>query len=176
VTPEEKHSLRSSEREEYVEYIFLGQLCAHGWANDRFVEVARSKTDAFGYDLVLSSGPVTRHVQLKASRSDGSTRSQKINTALAQKPGGCVVWIKVDGDTLAPRTFAWLDLPTQWPAANLNRTPGVKVARHTKGNAQGVKAERANIMEVGWRNFTQLTSIAEVFERLFTAPDNVVPV
>ena len=89
----EKHSLRSSEREEYIEYIFLGDICSFGWMNDRFVEVARAQTDAFGYDLVLSSGGVTRHVQLKASKVDGKTAFQKISMSLTEKESGCVVWI-----------------------------------------------------------------------------------
>lgn len=160
---DQKHSLRSSEREEYVEYIFLAALCSHGWAQDRFVEVARSKTDAFGYDLVLGSGSVTRHVQLKASRMGGATRSQKIHTALLEKPSGCVVWIKVDSDTLAPRAYAWLGAG---PGQKLDSL-GEKVARHTKANAQGVKNLRENVREVPERDFTPLPTIGAVFDALF---------
>lgn len=171
MTPEQKHSLRSSEREEYVEYIFLAALCSHGWATDRFVEVARSKTDAFGYDLVLSSGDVTRHVQLKASRMGSATRSQKINMSLSQKPSGCVVWIKVDGDTLAPRAYAWLGAG---PGQKLDGL-GDKVARHTKANAQGIKNARENIREVPQSSFTTLPSIGAVFDALFGPAALVAP-
>ena len=163
MTPEEKHSLRSSEREEYVEYIFLAALCSHGWALDRFVEVSRSKTDAFGYDLILGSGEVTRHVQLKASRIGGSTRTQKINQALTRKPNGCVIWLKVDSDTLMPKIYGWLGSA---PGVRLSDL-GQKVAKHTKGNAEGVKALRPNIREVGWAKFTQFSSIDGVFDALF---------
>jgi hypothetical protein len=166
VTPEEKHSLRSSEREEYVEYIFLASLCSHGWATDRFVEVSRSKTDAFGYDLVLSSGSVTRHIQLKASRVGGAARSQKINHALTQKTGGCVVWIKVDSETLVPRAFDWLDLPA---GISLKDDLRGKVAKHTKANAQGVKNLRANIWEIPRTSFKSLATIEAVFDALFGA-------
>jgi hypothetical protein len=170
VTPEEKHSQRSSEREEYVEYIFLAELCSHGWANDRFVEVSRSKTDAFGYDLVLSSGLVTRHVQLKASRLDGAARSQKINQALTHKPSGCVVWLKVDSDTLLPKSYGWLG---SLPGFQLGEL-GTKIARHTKANAEGVKNLRQNIREVGWTRFTPLATIGEVFNALFGPPASSV--
>lgn len=168
---QQKHSLRSSEREEYVEYIFLAALCSHGWAQDRFVEVARSKTDAFGYDLVLSSGEITRYVQLKASRMGGATRSQKINSSLAQKPSGCVVWIKVDSDTLAPRSYAWLGAG---PGQRLDGL-GDKIAHHTKANAQGVKNPRENIREVPERNFTNLPSIGAVFDALFGPASHAIP-
>ncbi len=163
MTPEEKHSLRSSEREEYVEYIFLAALCSHGWATDRFAEVSRSKTDAFGYDLVLSSGLVTRHVQLKASRMGGAARSQKINQALTQKPSGCVVWLKVDSDTLLPKSYGWLGSSPGLQLKDL----GTKIAKHTKANAEGVKNLRQNIRQVGWTKFTPLASIGEVFDALF---------
>ena len=163
MTPEEKHSQRSSEREEYVEYMFLAALCSHGWANDRFVEVSRSKTDAFGYDLVLSSGLVTRHVQLKASRKTGATRAQKINQALAQKPSGCVVWMKIDDNTLVPESFGWLGSAPGLPLLDL----GDRIAKHTKSNSHGVKGLRPNIREVGWGNFDHLTEIGEVFDALF---------
>ncbi len=169
MTPEEKHSLRSSEREEYVEYIFLANLCAYGWANDRFVEVARSKTDAFGYDLVLSSGTMTRHVQLKASRSAGKARSQKINTALCQKPSGCAIWLKVDDRTLTPEVYGWKGGPPGVALGDL----GDRIAKHTKGNAQGTKALRPAIREVAWHEFQHLTHIGEVFTALFGLKDDM---
>ncbi len=146
-----------------MEYIFLAALCSHGWATDRFVEVSRSKTDAFGYDLVLSSGKFTRHVQLKASRMGGAARSQKVNVALTDKPSGCVVWIKVDSDTLMPRAYGWLGSP---PGTQLEDL-GAKIAKHTKANAEGVKNLRQNIREVGWATFTPLATIGDVFDKLF---------
>ena len=163
MTPAEKHSLRSSESEEYVEYIFLAAICSHGWAEDRFVEVSRSKTDAFGYDLVLTSGTVTRHVQLKASRESGATRLQKINVALGSKPSGCVVWLKVDDTSLNPSVFAWFgDVPGK-PLPDL----GTRVAKHSKGNSTGEKNYRPGIREVGWGKFTYFGSIAELFVAMF---------
>jgi hypothetical protein len=170
VTPEEKHSLRSSEREEYVEYIFLAALCSYGWAHDRFVEVARSKTDTFGYDLVLSSGFVTRHVQLKASRSGGATRSQKINSALSTKTGGCVIWLSVDRDTLQPQSYRWLDVPKGWPTEAEQDGKTIRVARQTRGDAAGYKGFRENIFEVNKSKFSPLASIGAVFGALFDLP------
>ena len=159
----DKHSLRSSEREEYVEYIFLAKLCSFGWSSDRFVEVARAQTDAFGYDLVLGSGDVTRHVQLKASVADGSTKSQKISKSLANKPSGCVIWMKVNPNTLEPETYGWFGGKPNDVLPDL----GSKAVKHTKGNAQGEKKERPNMRQLPWRSFTVLRSAKEVFEQLF---------
>ena len=159
----EKHSLRSSEREEYIEYILLAELCSYGWQNDRFVEVARAQTDAFGYDLVLSAEGYTRHVQLKASIESGKARSQKINRGLERKASACVIWMKVHPDTLRPLLFGWFgDLPGK-PLPDL----GQRRAKHTKGNADGKKLERPNLREVAWSSFEELKSTAEVFDRLF---------
>jgi hypothetical protein len=102
-----KHSIHSSEREEYVEYIFLAELCSYAWSVDRFVEVARAHTDAFGYDLLLSSNGIIRHLQLKSSVVGGRTRNQKVSLALEKKESGCVIWIKLDETTLKPHGYGW---------------------------------------------------------------------
>lgn len=159
----DKHSLRSSEREEYIEYIFLGELCSFGWNNDRFVEVARAQTDAFGYDLVLSSGGVTRHVQLKASKADGKTDFQKISLSLGEKQSGCVVWIKVNADTLHAVEYGWLGGSPNEKLVDL----GEKPAKHTKGDATGEKKIRTNLREMKWNKFEKLKTTQQIFDALF---------
>jgi len=159
----DKHTHHSSEREEYVEYILLAQLCAHGWERNRFVEVARTNTDAQGYDLVLSCNGIIRHVQLKASKTAGRTASQKINTALADKPGGCVIWMLVDAETLQPAEFLWFGGAGNQELPDL----GEQRAKHTKGNAEGVKALRDAIRVVNKGRFTRLKTMDELFIMLF---------
>lgn len=170
MTKADKHSLRSSEREEYVEYAFLAQLCSYDWSVDRFVEVSRAQTDAHGYDLVLSCEGVTRHVQLKASKAEGSTRAQKINLALTKKPSGCIVWMKVNPDTLEPQVFGWFGNSAGQGLLDL----GDRVAKHTKANSLGNKSERPNLREVAWSRFTKFNQIEELFSQLFDTPDNEV--
>lgn len=161
----DKHYLRSSTREEYVEYILLAELCSHGWARDRFVEVARTQTDAQGYDLVLACDGVIRHVQLKASKADGRTRNQKINTALATKPGGCVIWAVVDPETLHPAEYLWFGGA---PGENLPDL-GEQRGKHAKGNAMGVKGTRDSIRVVSKNRFSPLKSVDALFVKLFGA-------
>ncbi len=161
----DKHHLHSSTREEYVEYILLAELCSHGWSRDRFVEVARTQTDAQGYDLVLACDGVIRHVQMKASKAGGRTASQKINTALSAKPGGCVVWVVVDPETLRPQEYLWFGGP---PGENLPDL-GNRVGRHSKGNALGYKAERDAIRILNKGRFQRLESMEALFACLFGA-------
>jgi len=162
---QDKHSLHSSKREEYVEYIFLAKLCSYGWSKDRFVEVARAQTDAFGYDVVLGSGEITRHVQLKASVEGGRTARQKISKLLRDKQSGCVIWLKINPDTLKPSKYGWFGGKPNEAIPNL----GSKPSKHTKANAQGEKGFRTNHLDVSWADFTKLSTIEQVFQHLFGA-------
>lgn len=104
-----------------------------------------------------------RHVQLKASVAGGSTSTQKINVALSKKPGGCVIWIIVDPDTLEPVEYLWFGAPPGEDLPDL----GDKRARHSKANSEGFKAEREALRVVNKGRFTRLKSIHEVFVALF---------
>jgi hypothetical protein len=59
-------------------------------------EVLRSEFDAFGYDVVIEANRVLRHVQLKSTVTTGRRAHVDVQLALANKPGGCVVWVFVD--------------------------------------------------------------------------------
>jgi len=60
------------------------------------VEILRPEFDAHGYDVVMSRGPVVRHVQLKTQAAG----KVSVGRALAEKPSGCVIWIGLNKDTL----------------------------------------------------------------------------
>ncbi len=159
----DKHLRHSSTREEYVEYILLAELCSLGWARDRMIEVARTQTDAQGYDLVLACDGVIRHVQMKASKAGGRTATQNINVALATKPGGCVVWVVVDPETLRPVEYLWFGGAPGDPLPDL----GEKRGRHTRGNAEGTKGVRDDIRVINKGRFERLASAETLFARLF---------
>ena len=156
----DKHNLRASEREEYVEYAFLADLCRYGWANNRFVEVARVNTDNYGYDLVLSCNGITRHVQLKTSHTGSSVRRQNINSALAEKPSGCVIWIRVHPETLNLAEFLWFG----------NRA-GAKLLIHDLKTEKPAYIRNGfghfNSVLLPWARCTRLDRIADVFRHLF---------
>ena len=158
-----KHNKHSTIREEYVEYIFLAELCSYAWESDRFVEIARAHTDAFGYDLVLNCNGITRHVQLKASVSGGSTARQNINVALAEKESGCILWLVINQKSLKLDGFLWFGGQANAPLPVL----GEKTARHSKGNSEGDKLERPNIRVLNKGRFEKLDGIEEVFSYLF---------
>lgn len=157
----------STYREQLVEYVLLAELLQDGWLRRKQrIDVLRADVDGAGYDLVLSSAGVIRHVQLKSSVEGGKTRDQKIHIDLGTHACGCVVWVVVDDGSehrvrLRYRVMGG-GLREQLP--DLTAYP---VAKHTKGNADGVKGARPNIRVVPQRAFRELDSTAALSDWLF---------
>ncbi len=160
-----EHYRYSSYRETLIEHLFVGELLRHLWIHGIYsVEVMKPNVDAAGYDLAIQCGPILRHIQLKASASTSRTERQNIHTLLTEKPSGCVVWIRFEPETLNLNEFLFLGAPPG------NRLPDLEVfpaARHTRGNAQGYKAERSQIRKVPRLAFQRLQTIEEVAAQLF---------
>lgn len=77
----------SSYRENLLEQILSVELIQACWLRDLPpLELAHALVDFSGYDLVASCGPVTRHIQLKATAG-----KIVLHRALATKPSGCCV-------------------------------------------------------------------------------------
>ncbi|MDP3849819.1 MAG: hypothetical protein Q8Q59_04890 [Luteolibacter sp.] len=154
--------------EQLTEHVFISEILQESYyGNGMTVEVLRSEIDASGYDLVLECNGVMRHVQLKTSGTAGRTAVQKVHTALAVKPSGCVVWIIRDEDPetrrmrLSYRFFGGL------PGEPLPSLAGFKVAKHSKGNAAGEKKERPAIRVIPKSKFRAIESTRELVQVLF---------
>lgn len=161
------HYTQSTLRERIVEHVFVGEALRRLWkrgATD--VEVLRSEFDAGGYDLVMSYKKTVRHIQLKSTIEGGKTASVSVNLKLMDKPSGCVIWIGVDSETLDLKSYRWLGCAPGEPLRNINE---MKVAKHVKGNAQGVKAVKPNHRMVPRSQFKQLSNMDAVLDRLFGA-------
>lgn len=162
------HSLHSTLRETILEHDLIGALLRRLWQLGIYdAEILRSEFDAGGYDLVLSRGHVTRHIQLKASRLSGRTSDQGISLKLCARPAGCVIWIAVDED-LGVDHYLWLGNPPDQP---LVLDDNAKVLRHTKANSMGVKAERPDLRLVPKRQFTKLADLDQLLHRLLGTLD-----
>lgn len=135
-----QHSLQSSYREKLIEHLFIGELLKHSWrCRGCSLEIARPEVDNCGYDLVAEENGVVRHIQLKAAHLNARAASQKVHVALASKPSGCIVWTFFHEETLDLGPFLFFGGGAGDSLPDLSR---FKIARHTKGNAAGVKAER----------------------------------
>lgn len=157
------HNDASSLREQYIEYGFLGELCREMWKRGKQMDILRSHTDRNGYDILLEVDGVERHVQLKASFVGATTARQKVNVKLAEKPSGCVIWVRFDQSTLELVDFLWFGSAAGQPIKDL----GDKVARHSKGNKDGHKAERKALRILNKGQFEKVSGIECLADRLF---------
>jgi hypothetical protein len=157
----------SSVQENILEHQFLAALTSSLWRRGfRDIEVLRAEVDAFGHDLVVEAGGVVRHIQLKASGKHAKTARVKINTRLSVKPAGCVIWYLYDPDTLELGPFRWFG---NRPGAGLPDL-GNHVAKHTKGDGTGNKAQRMAIRVLPKARFTLIDTIDEIASLLFGYP------
>jgi hypothetical protein len=159
------HSTRSSHREALLEHLFTGEVMKHLWQRgDCRLEVLKPQVDDSGYDLVLEANAIVRHVQLKSSFRGSKVNETNVNMLLAGKPSGCVVFLWFDQQTLDLGPFAFFGGAPGQPLPDL---AGMKIGKHTKANAEGVKAERPNIRTVPLSKFERLGSVEQVVNRLF---------
>ena len=121
-----------------------------GWSP---LEIDRPFVDFAGYDLVVTCGPVTRHVQLKATAGQIT-----VHRALATKPSGCVVNLRplVAGDPA--RIGFRYDLYADKPGTPLD-LEGLRAARKAHNTRQPDggfgKAERLQHVVVPVSRFTR---------------------
>ena len=99
----DQHSTNSTLRERVVEHVFVGEALRALWRWKVVnVEVLRSEFDAHGYDLVMARRRIVRHIQFKTGTSK-KPGDVSVAQALAGKPSGCVIWIRVtDGLDMGP--------------------------------------------------------------------------
>ena len=160
-----KHSEHSSYREKLIEHLFVGELLKLSWQNgDCALEVGKPEVDNSGYDIIIEANQIVRHVQLKASYIGSTTSRQKVHLKLADKPSGCVVWIHFDENTLNLGPFYFFGGDPGQPLPPIHEA---KIARHTKGDQYGHKAERPNIRYLNKGSFTKYETIQEIYKVLF---------
>src|SRR5882724_1221826 len=158
------HSSDSSLREQALAHLFLGQLLAFMWQNGgRDIEVLKSEVDRGGYDVVLEANGIIRHVQLKSSFRGSKVREVDVSTKLLRKPGGCVLWLEFDRESLAIEGLYWFGGKAGTALPDL----GLRVSRHSKGNSDGEKNERPIHRVLTRGRFEALADISEVVGKLF---------
>ena len=133
----------------------------------KWLEIARPEVDYQGYDLVAEENGIVRHIQLKTSRVGARTSRQKVHVALGRKPSGCVVWIYFHEETLELGPFLYFGGAAGYPLPDLSEQ---KVAQHSKGNTEGVKARSPDHRVINKGQFASYGRIAELYSVLFGPP------
>jgi len=160
-----QHTENSSFREKLIEHLFIAELLKLSWLEQTCsLEIAKPEVDNSGYDIIAESSGVVRHIQLKTSKIGAKTASQKVHTKLVEKPSGCVIWIYFNENTMELGPFLYFGAVAGQPLPSLEQ---LKIAKHSKGNSDGFKAERPNIRVLPKGSFTQLKLIQEIHTQLF---------
>lgn len=150
-----------------LENVFLSELLQEMWfARGQVVDVLHSPVDAYGYDIVLQCDGVTRHVQLKTKWLKATTARYKLSTLLYNQPAACVVvleWELPPGASRVALTYRWFGGGPHEAIPSL----GDKLAKHTKGDSQGVKKAKPLHREVALGKFSKVSSMADVAALLF---------
>lgn len=151
-------------REKVIEHIFLAELSRSLLLDLELpFEVLRSEFDAFGYDVVIEANRVLRHIQLKATTAKGARAHVDVQVALAGKPGGCVVWVFVDPETLQLGPFLWFGGKPGEPLLPM----GDRAVRHTRGDAEGVKKIRSGLRRLPKGLFVRFEAIGDLAKAMF---------
>lgn len=161
----DQHYLKSSFREKLIEHLFIGELLKHSWLEGGCsLEFAKPEVDNQGYDLIAEQNGIIRHIQLKASHLKARTAKQNVHIALSSKPSGCVIWVYFNEQSMELGPFLFFGGSAGSPLPNLD---GFKIAKHTKANVEGVKAERPEIREIPKGQFRKYETVQEIYELLF---------
>lgn len=159
----------SATRERILQHRFLADICGELWRLGEFdFAVSHSEVDNSGYDVILEARGILRHIQLKAMHQAARRRSFDVQMRLGGKPNGCVVLMIHDAQTLAVESYRWFG---RAPGEGLPEL-GAKITRHSKGNADGVKAQRPALREVPLSQFAAVGDVGELVGRLFGLAPN----
>ena len=107
---------------------------------------------------------MVRHIQLKSTVRGRRRAKVGVHTKLAEKPGGCVVWIFFRPETMELGPFL---LFGAGPGAPLPDIAGFPIGKHAKGNSEGVKAKRPSIRNISKGHFETLDTVRDVVRTLF---------
>jgi hypothetical protein len=160
-----QHTQYSSYREKLIEHLFIGELLKLSWLNHGCsLEVAKPEVDNSGYDILAEANGFVRHIQIKTSIIGGKTASQKVHAKLAEKPSACVIWIYFNEETMQLGPFLYFGAQAGEPMPSISE---LKIAKHTKANKDGLKAERSAIRVLPKGLFKRISSIQGIYAQLF---------
>ena len=77
---------------------------------------------------------------------------------------GCVICILFDKKTLDLGPFLWFGAVPNQPLPDLG---GYSIAKHTKGNAEGLKTQRPNLRVLPSSAFEKVPTISQLVVKLF---------
>ena len=151
--------------EKAIEHIFLAALVQYAWRKDLPpIEISSSEIDNNGYDVVLSTGGITRFVQLKSSAETSSRNRTEVNIRLLDKPSGCIVWVWYSPSNLKIQSFLFFGAK---PGEKLPDISNFKTAQANRMTANGVRPNRLNTKIIPIGRFVEIENIHKLYLALF---------
>ena len=157
-------NIYSRKLEKILEHEFLASVGKFLWNRGiHDFEVLHSEVDDSGYDLVIDARGVVRHIQLKTKIVGGSRAKINVHKKLLTKPSACVIILEYDPATLAVETYRFFGSQAGTKIPGLGKDP----VKHSRANAQGVKAVRPNLCNVPQGRFEEISNKEELCCKLF---------
>lgn len=157
----------SSYRESVLEQLFCAELLQAAWVGGYDpVEISRPFVDFQGYDLELTVGRVSRHVQLKAT-----SRQIALHEALEAKPAACMINLRpaaVDDRTVF--TYDFFGSPPGQPLDLTGLKPAKKSTNSLQADGSWSKNERLHHRIVPITKCDRGLTIEQLLTLLFGAP------
>ena len=152
--------------EKTLEHLLLAKLSQIIWKRKgvKLLEIATAEIDNKGFDVVLTLGDVTRHVQLKCLKLGGRRAHFDVNIGLGLKPSGCVLVCEYNPENLEFERFRFFG---RAPGKRLSNIKSLPVARNPRRNKQGERTPRHNVRKIPRSRFEQILSLEEVAKKLF---------
>ena len=151
--------------EKALEHLLLAKLSQVVWQKRRFklLEIATAEIDNKGFDVVLTVGKITRHVQLKCLKLGAKRRNIDVNVGLFDKPSGCVLLCEYNPSDLEFTGFYFFGNPPGKRLPDIRKLP---VALNPRRSLKG-RTPRKNVRNIPKRRFAQVSKIEGVVEKLF---------
>jgi hypothetical protein len=153
----------SSMRESVFKHMLLARVGAELLARDVEFDELHSSVDKDGFGVLLEAGNIQRHMQLKVKIEGGARSNVTVHKRLATRPSGCVVWLTYNPDIQDFSEIRFFGAGPGMPLPDL----GDRIARHSRANSEGRKAERPDHRVVPASRFEKLDDIAQLVDRLF---------
>ena len=141
------HSQDSSLREQALGHLFLGQLLAEMWrSNQRDIEVLKGEVDRGGLRPRVG---VERLYQARSAQIEllgSKVRNVSVGTKLLAKPGGCVIWLEFDAESLKiERYFGSAGPRAGAPRSRIKDLPPLEGQQHWR---EGRASHAPRIVEI----------------------------
>lgn len=166
MTKIEALSQHSSYVENVLRHVFLSDLFRAAWQCDytHKLHIYNNEVDDPGFDLVASLNGVLRHIQLKATHTDGRARDISAHTALGSAKGGCIIWMFYRASDLSVDHYRFFGEPAGADMLDISQRPAALTQRR---DIKGQRRARLHHRKIVRSDFSDRLTAHELLDRLF---------